>query len=254
MRVRNKATWCVIAAAFTGLAFMLQTTAALAETKILSGTVTYRERIALPPSARIEVKLVDASLADAPSKTIAEMARTVGSSGVPVAYELAFDAAEIQTGRSYALQARILVDGELWFTTTTRHYVLTGAADNPNIIVHRVGSTPTTPPTGRWLAEDIGGGGVVDRLQTVLEIAADGSISGFGGCNRMTGKAVISGNSITFGPIASTKMACTPAAMDQEKRFFATLNKARSWTVHAGMRKLALLDADGKPLATFAQM
>lgn len=181
----------------------------------------------------------------------------MGENAVPIAYELAFDSARIQDGRSYALQARIVVDGQLWFITTTRHAVFSGQEDNPNIVVQRVGtpkaSTPTAP-TGRWLAEDIDGGGVIDRLQTVLEIADDGSVSGSGGCNRMTGKAVISGNDISFGPIGSTNMACTPAAMDQERKFFAALRRARSWSIHAGMRKLALLDADGKPLVTFTEM
>ena len=38
----------------------------------VSGTVAYRERIALPPNAAIEVKLQDVSLQDAPAKTVAE--------------------------------------------------------------------------------------------------------------------------------------------------------------------------------------
>lgn len=229
----------------------------MAEPRLLNGTVTYRERIALPPSAAIEVKLVDVSRADAPSRTIAETSMAANGQ-VPIPYELKFDSDEIQTGRSFALQARIVVDGKLWFTTTRHYPVFAGGTDNTDIVVQRVASrsdaTSPAKPTGQWLAEDIGGGGVIDRLQTVLEIADDGAISGTGGCNRMTGKADIAGDKITIGPIASTNMACTPAAMDQEQKFFAALGKARSWSIHAGMRKLALLDADGKPVAVFAQM
>lgn len=73
---------------------------------------------------------------------------------------------------------------------------------------------------GRWLVEDIRRGGVIDRVQTILEINANGSISGAGGCNRFTGRASIAGRRITFGPIASTRMACTPAVMNQEGKFF----------------------------------
>ncbi|WP_367272350.1 YbaY family lipoprotein [Phreatobacter sp.] len=65
--------WRWIAAGFAGLALGLNAAAAMAETRTLSGMVIYRERIALPPSAVVEVKLVDISLADAPSRTIAEM-------------------------------------------------------------------------------------------------------------------------------------------------------------------------------------
>jgi putative lipoprotein len=245
-----------LAAGLAGLALMLHAGLAMAETKSFSGTVTYRERMALPPSAVVEVKLVDVSHADAPSVTIAEISKATGGQ-VPIPYELTYDASSIQPGRSYALQARISVDGRLWFTTTTRHAVFTGGADKSEIVVQRVGNSGAvapTAPTGRWLAEDIEGGGVIDRLQTVLEIAAGGAITGSGGCNRMNGKAVISGESITFGPIAATQMACTPAAMNQEQKFFAALGRVRSWNIHTRTRKLALLDADGKPVVVFTQL
>lgn len=84
-------------------------------------------------------------------------------------------------------------------------------------------------PIGRWLAEDIRGGGVIDNLQTVLEIAEDGKVSGSGGCNRMSAVATVSGEDITFGPIAATRMACAPASMNQETKFFAALAEARTW-------------------------
>jgi putative lipoprotein len=217
--------------------------------------VTHRERIALPPSAVVEVKLVDVSRADGPSKTIAEVSKVVEGQ-IPILYKLKFDSADIQPGHSYALQARITVDGRHWFTTPTRHPVFAGT-DRTEIFVQCVnnaGAASPETPVGRWLAEDIDGSGVIDRLQTVLEISADGSVSGSGGCNRMTGKAVISGDRITFGPIASTDMACTPAVMHQEGKFFAALRRVQTWNIHAEIQKLALLDAHGKPVAVFSRM
>jgi putative lipoprotein len=137
----------LIAAALTlvGLA-----PAAMAEPKTLSGTVTYRERIALPPGAVIEVRLVDVSRADAPSTTIAET--SVKSTGqVPVAYRLQYDDAQIRPGRSYALQARITVDDRLWFITG-HHPVFVSGPDNTDIVVQRVSAkpdaSPATHPTG----------------------------------------------------------------------------------------------------------
>lgn len=112
----------------------------------------------------------------------------------------------------------------------------------------------STSPAGRWLAEDIGGGGVIDRLQSVLEIAADGRISGTGGCNRIAGKARVEGIRISFGPIVSTRMACSPAVMDQERKFLAALEKVRRWHVDPARGKLALLGARGKPLIVFSRM
>jgi len=114
---------------------------AFAAPKILSGTVVYRERIALPPSARLQVSLLDVSLADAPSKTLARtVVRPRGQ--VPIPYKLRFDDVRIRPGHSYALQAEIRVDDRLWFLTTTRHSVFTGGADNTEIVVERVGPGP----------------------------------------------------------------------------------------------------------------
>lgn len=108
--------------------------------------------------------------------------------------------------------------------------------------------------SGRWLAEDIGGGGVIDRLQTVLEIRDDGAVSGSGGCNRFAGRAEIAGNTIRFGPIAGTRMMCPPASMDQETKFFAALPQAVAWSIDQGTRKLSLLDAVGRALVVLARM
>jgi putative lipoprotein len=107
---------------------------------------------------------------------------------------------------------------------------------------------------GRWLAEDIRRGGVIDRIQTILEINADSSVSGTGGCNRFTGRVSIAGKRITFGPIASTRMACTPAVMNQEGEFFMALRDVRAWRIDAVRHKLLLLDGNGNPVITLARM
>jgi putative lipoprotein len=122
--------------------------------------------------------------------------------------------------------------------------MLTGAA---------MAAAPTSP-TGRWLAEDIRGGGVIDYLQSVLEIAGDGGISGTGGCNRIMGRARIDGAAITLGPLATTRMACSPAVMDQERKFLSALEAARSWRIDAARSKLVLLGAGGETLVVLARM
>jgi len=239
------------------LAVVLAAGAAMAETRTLEGTVTYRERIALPPGATVEVALLDVSLADAPATTVAET--IVAPTGqVPVPYKLSYDSGAIVAGRSYALQARIVQDGRLLFLTTTRHSVLAGGPDQTDLVLERVGQEDradagAAPPAGRWLAEDIRGGGGVDDLQSVLELGADGSVSGTGGCNRMAGQAEIDGERIAFGPLAATQMACVPAAMDQEAKFFAALADARSWRADEARDKLILLDAEGSEILVLAR-
>lgn len=256
--------------ALLGILLLIPASAAMAATMTLRGTVSYRERIALPPTAVAEIKLLDVSLADAPARTLAETRIPVGSRST-IRYSLRFDRARIMSRRSYALQARIMDGDRLLFINTTRHTVFAGGANNTDIRVEYVaGASPAPAPTpipapvvqpaavatpvGRWLAEDIRGGGVIDRLQTVIEIAADGAITGSGGCNRIRGKATIAGEAISFGPMVSTKMACSPAVMNQEQKFLTALRDVRGWRVDPVRRKLSLLGANGATVVVLTQM
>jgi heat shock protein HslJ len=108
-------------------------------------------------------------------------------------------------------------------------------------------------PFGKWLAEDIRGGGVLDRPRSVLEIRRDGAVGGSGGCNRLLGRARIDGETIVFDPVASTRMACTPVVMDQELKFHAALKSARRFAVEPEQRKLVLYDADGRIVMRLAR-
>jgi heat shock protein HslJ len=112
----------------------------------------------------------------------------------------------------------------------------------------------SSAPTGKWLAEDIDGGGVIDRLQTTLEIRDDGLVNGMGGCNRYAGSAKIDGSAIKFLPLASTRMACPPAVMNQESKFHITLEKVRTWRIDQIQRKLLLLDRQGFELMRLSRM
>lgn len=109
-----------------------------AHMETIRGTVTYRERMALPPEARIEVSLVDVSLADAPSTTIA-VTEIRPQGQVPVPYTLSYDPGRIEDRHSNALQARITSGDELLFITTTMNPILTGGADNTELVLERAG-------------------------------------------------------------------------------------------------------------------
>jgi len=111
-----------------------------------------------------------------------------------------------------------------------------------------------TAPVGKWLAEDISGGGVVDRLQTTLEIGETGQVSGNGGCNTYRGTAEFSITAINFRSLASTKKTCQPSAMEQETKFHAALDEAKAWRIDADTHKLTLLDAKGTELVRFSPL
>lgn len=97
-----------------------------------------------------------------------------------------------------------------------------------------------------WLAEDIGGGGVVDNVRSTLQIDASGKVSGSGGCNRLMSSAKVVGEKITFAPPATTRMMCPPAILDQEQKFLQALQKARAYKIEDPF--LRLLGEDGVEL------
>lgn len=68
------------------------------------------------------------------------------------------------------------------------------------------------------------------------------SVSGFSGCNRFTGTYKIDGNSITFGPLASTRMHCQEANNNIEKNMLSALNNVN--TVAIKNQELTLYNED----------
>jgi len=91
----------------------------------VTGTVAYRERIALDPSAEIVVQLVDVSRMDAPATVLAEQRIRAEGKQVPIGFELSVDPARIDPRMHYNVSARILKDGQLLFITDRAYPVLT---------------------------------------------------------------------------------------------------------------------------------
>lgn len=220
---------------------------AIAAPQSLSGTVTYLERMALPPEATVTVQLLDVSLADAPARVLAQTILSPGGQ-VPLPYRLDYDDAEVRPGHSYAVAARIMLGEELLFVTATHHPVLTGGESAADIVLERAAPALPAAPTGQWLAQSIRGEGLIEGVETDLEIAEDGTISSSGGCNRVMGSAQIDGQDIAFGQLAATRMSCPPAVMAQERGFLAALSEARSWDHGAEGGTLRLLSGSGDEL------
>ena len=231
-----------------------------AQDRTIEGNVVYRERMMLPTGARVEVELVDVSLADAPATVIART-EIEDATASPIPYRISYDPALIGPGNSYALQARILDGDTLMFINTTRHSVL-GDGDEAGPVEIRVERVVAQPddeavvdsPVGRWLAEDILGGGVIDNAQTTLEIAEDGRGSGRGGCNSYGSTASIEGEKLTLSPVVATQMACPEALMNQEQKYFDALGRVAAFRLVPAEQKLLLLDADGQTLVRLASM
>lgn len=117
------------------------------DSAVVSGTVSYLARMALPPETVVEVQLRDVSLADAAARIIAEVKITLENRQVPVPFELRFDRSKIQENHTYGLNARILVDGELRFVNDKAYLVLTaGNPSHVDMILKPVGAAEEKQP------------------------------------------------------------------------------------------------------------
>jgi heat shock protein HslJ/uncharacterized membrane protein len=75
----------------------------------------------------------------------------------------------------------------------------------------------------------------------------DGKVSGKGGCNRFTGSYELTGESLSFGPLAATRMACPAPVMAVEARVFELMGTVSRVTPGDG-RQLRLMSADRQVL------
>lgn len=89
-----------------------------------------------------------------------------------------------------------------------------------------------------------------DERAPHLLFRGDGRVTGFGGCNRLSGTYEVRGDRLTLGPLAATRMACADA-MDIESAFLGALGRVRRWKLESG--RLKLLPDEGSPLAVFAE-
>jgi putative lipoprotein len=102
----------------------------------VSGTVTYLQRIALPPTAVVKVKLADVSRADAPAIALGEQLIETNGRQVPFAFQIEYDPARIDSRLTYVVQARIEDGGKLLFISDRAYPVITrGAPSEVDLIL-----------------------------------------------------------------------------------------------------------------------
>ena len=84
---------------------------------------------------------------------------------------------------------------------------------------------PAVPPTlagTRWMGVTQGGS-TDPRTLPRLEFVGGGRLSGFTGCNLLSGGWKMEGAEVVLGPLATTKRLCIGPAGDTEKRFLAAI-------------------------------
>ena len=122
-----------------------------AQAPVISGSVTYRERMALPPTAFLEVRLDDVSRPGViPPVVSTTMIERPGQ--VPIRFELKYDAQKIDANGRYAVRATIKDGTAILFSSQDTVLVLTqGHGTRAELVLSRVAplpapAAPAAPP------------------------------------------------------------------------------------------------------------
>jgi heat shock protein HslJ/uncharacterized lipoprotein YbaY len=101
---------------------------------VITGVVTYRQRIALPDDAVVRVQLRDVSLMDVASQLLGEEVIQTSGRQVPFPYTVAYDPGQIDERHTYSMSARIEDGaGKLLFTSDTSVPVITHGAPSQDV-------------------------------------------------------------------------------------------------------------------------
>lgn len=230
-------------------------------TSTISGSLAYRERIALTPGYTLKVTLSDVSMADGIATKVAETSRVLQNEQVPLSFELEVEGGKLMPRNRYQLRA-VLHDpaGELAWTTGTA-YPIDATLQNQDLgELLLAGVARTAPPplpgpqalagTG-WQVDDVASGGLVDGVNITLNFDADGRVNGSSGCNTYMGSYSQSGSELELGQLAGTLMACPPALMDLERIFLDILGGAVEYSIDPDMGGLTITSADGQTITAW---
>jgi putative lipoprotein len=254
MNMKNRVLRCL-----AGVLALMLAAGATADELTITGEVTYRERLALPPDASLNMLLVDLDAPDA--EPLAGAAAIISRPGqVPLQFTFRVESQAVDEAGRYGLTAEIVSHDTVWFRNAVP-LALDGTA--PVLVIVALAASPGRSETEAegeagdlevkaelfdtvWLIDAVGGEPVLAQTQPTLSIAADRRAGGSSGCNNWFAEARFDGAALYFGAVAATRMACGPEVMAQETAFFQALDAVAAYELDG--RRLTLTDGDGRAL------
>lgn len=205
----------------------------------LRGTVTYREKLTLPPDAILTTSLEDISNSEASPITIARKTQSV-ENAPPYTFVLEFDSTRISTHGNYNLMATIGVNDQIMFGNNRVLEPFMQDAIKPLTVTLQSTSSGAlgklTLTDIFWKVVKVNGQPVEPTFKDkkpFIELAAKSNrVRGFAGCNTFGGGFMTdsNGSGLTFDKLYTTRMACADT-MDFEVEFMALLDKVSSYAI-----------------------
>ena len=102
----------------------------------------------------------------------------------------------------------------------------------------------TELPGTSWTLVDLDGEEPIGEPPPSISFTDEGTVTGSTGCNSFNGEVAIDGSELTFGPLATTRMACVdPAVAEQEQAFLLAIEGVTGYTVDSDGRLVLEGDA-----------
>lgn len=205
---------------------------------VITGAVTYRERLALPAGAVLVATL------EGPGGRVLSRTERPLAAAPPFRFQLGFDPAEIDATRDYEVVLRITHGGQTLLSAAPQAVLTQG---HPKQLGNLMLSRPTRLEGTLWKLASVGGQTVSATSSAHLSLRPqEGQAEGSGGCNSFSGAYTHGQGKLSFGRMASTMRACLEG-METETAFQQALEATRGYRVLGSV--LDLLDADGRVLA-----
>lgn len=192
------------------------------------------------PFWRVEVSAGNLTLMrpDFPALTLSVTDRTEAADGT-----LTVSAASSSPAMRAILTLR---PGPCADTMADQTYPFEATVEMGDIVLNGCGGDPRDLLTATevWTVTEIQGSPTVAGTEAEIGFSQDSGVFGSGGCNRLSGAYELTGEGVSLGPIAATRMACPGEIMSQEQRLITALESVFAFDIgEAG--DLILLGPDG---------
>ncbi|MCY4043964.1 MAG: META domain-containing protein [Cellvibrionales bacterium] len=220
----------------------------------ISGTITYRERIALPPGASLQIKII--SIRSDNAELIVRKTQLLNNAP-PFAFDIEIPEKMRQSGEKFALQADIKRNDQVLFSATKPIDLVNQSKNVGEITVKR-----SKPPEKKdekmqkltahpWQLIEIHGQPLNNPNNLPLpwlKFETNGRLLGFTGCNHTQGKYKLSDGQIQLRPGAVTNKFCAKSSIN-EQDFLDLLRKTTN--IEISHQHLLLIGNDKSHLGVF---
>lgn len=155
------------------------------------------------------------------------------------------------SNQAKTFQDALAVTRQFTASSESLSLIHTGSAVIATFTPAKAAATTSTLADTQWVLTTLGGNTPITGTQITLNFGDDGRVSGTDGCNRYMGSYTESGDSLTFGPLAGTMMACPEDITAQAAVFGVALQNTETFTMTDS--ELSLLRG-GSAVATFSKL